>query len=100
MKFNKKLFNWSAWITILITYVLPYQSQSSDGHSTYFGYPLSFLTILNRPINISLFMTENLDLLAFAIDVFVVYFVLNFANVHLGKVKSNKDMKKAKELND
>ena len=97
MKFNKKLFNWSAWITIVITYVLPYQSQSSNGNSTYFGYPLSFLTIHNRPINTSLFMTESLDLLAFAIDVLVVYFVLNFANRYLSKVKSNKDMKKVKD---
>jgi len=47
MKFNKKFFNWSAWLTLFITYVVPYQS--TDGFATYFGYPFSFLLFTRHP---------------------------------------------------
>ncbi|MBW9158498.1 hypothetical protein [Clostridium tagluense] len=98
MKFNKKIFNLSAWITLLIAYVLPYQSQSSDGHSTYLGYPLSFLTINNTPIYKTLFMTESIDIFTLTIDILIVYFVMHFANVYLSKVKLNKGMNKTKDF--
>lgn len=94
MKFNKKFFNWSAWITLLITYVLPYQS--TDGFATYFGYPFSFLTVYKTSINTSLFMTEHINLLSLALNILIVYFVISFANAQLVKVKSNRDMSKIK----
>jgi len=92
MKFNKKIFNWSAWITLLIAYVLPYQSQSADGHSTYLGYPLSFLTVNNSPIYKTLFMTEIIDIFTLILDILIVYFVLYFANVYFSKLKSKKNI--------
>jgi hypothetical protein len=94
MKFSKKLFNWSAWITLVITYILPYQSQSADGFATHFGYPFSFLTVYKTSINTSLFKTELIDILALAINIFIVYIVINFVNVLWGKVKSRKDINK------
>jgi len=97
-KFNKKIFNWSAWITILIAYVLPYQSQSADGHSSYFGFPLSFLTIYNSPIYKSLFLTENLDIAALIIDILIVYFAIIFANAYLSKVKLKKEKNKTNDF--
>ena len=97
-KFNKKIFNWSAWITLIIAYVLPYQSQSADGHSSYFGYPLSFLTINDSPIHKTLFGTESLDPLTLIIDILIVYLVLLFFNVYLSKVKLNKYKNKTKDF--
>lgn len=89
MKFNKKLFNWSAWVTIIISYVLPYQS--TDGFATHFGYPFSFLTVYKASINTSLLRSESLNLPAFAINILIIYFIINFANSLLVKHKSNID---------
>lgn len=52
MNFNIKNFNRAAWITLLITYVLPYQW--TDGFATKFGYPLPFLTVYKTSISNSL----------------------------------------------
>jgi hypothetical protein len=46
MKFSWKFFNWSAWIILVFTYTLPYQS--ADGFTTKYGYPFPFLTIYNN----------------------------------------------------
>jgi hypothetical protein len=96
MKFNKKCFNWSAWITLLITYVLPYQS--SDGFATDFGYPFSFLTVHKTSINTSLFKTEHINLLPLTLNILIVYLVISFANEQLVKAKSNKDSHKTKDF--
>jgi hypothetical protein len=90
MKFNKKFFNWSAWITLIISYVLPYQS--TDGFAASFGYPFSFLTVYNTPINTSLLRSESLNLPAFAINILIIYFIISFVNAQLAKAKSKKDM--------
>jgi len=90
MKFNKKFFNWSAWITLIISYVLPYQS--TDGFAANFGYPFSFLTVYNTPINTSLLRSESLNLPAFAINILIIYFIISFVNAQLVKAKSKKGM--------
>ncbi len=98
MVINKKFFNWSAWITLLITYVLPYQS--TDRLSTDFGYPLPFLTVYKTSINSSapsLLMLNNINPLTLTINILIVYFVINSANALLVKMKSNRDMIKTKD---
>lgn len=97
MKVNKKLLNWSAWITLLIAYVLPYKSQSTDGFATYFGYPISFLTVYKTSINTSLFMTERINLFTLAINILILYFLINFVNTQLVKIKFNRNMKNTKD---
>jgi hypothetical protein len=94
MSFNKKFFNLAAWITLFITYVFPYQS--TDGFATHFGYPFSFLTVYKTSIKTSLLKSENVDLLTLAIDILIIYFVINFANALLVKVKSNEDKNRIK----
>jgi hypothetical protein len=96
MNFNKKFFNWSAWITLLITYVLPYQS--TDGFVTKLGYPFPFLTVYKTSAGRSLLMSQNLNVFILAINILIVYFVINFANAQLSKVKLNRDMNKTKNL--
>lgn len=91
MNLNKKFLNWSAWLTLMITYVLPYHSQSTDGLSTYFGYPFSFLTVHSRSINTSLLMTETINLLSLTLDILILYSVINFANAQLVKARSKKN---------
>lgn len=86
MKFNKKFFNWSAWIILLITYVLPYQS--TDGFATKFGYPFAFLTVYKTSAGHTLLMSQSLNILILTINILIVYFVINFANAQLLKKKT------------
>ena len=83
MKFNRKYFNVSAWITVIITFVLPYQSQSSDGFSTYFGYPLAFLTVYDNSVGKTLMTSTHTNILVFLIDIFIIYFIILFSKFYL-----------------
>lgn len=85
MKINTKFLNWSAWITLIIAYVFPYQS--ADGIATYFGYPFSIFTFYKTSLN------RSLNLPAFILNVLIIYFAINIANMLLIKHKSNKDKK-------
>jgi hypothetical protein len=96
MNFNKKFFNWSAWITLLITYVLPYQS--TDGFVTKFGYPFPFLTVYKTSTGRSLLMSQNLNVFILAINILIVYFVISFVNAQLAKAKLNRAMNDTKTL--
>ena len=42
MKFNRKLFNWSAWIVLVLTYIIPYQV---DVLAMKCGFPIRFWKI-------------------------------------------------------
>ena len=39
MKFYRKLFNWSAWLALVLTYVVPYQI---DDLAMKCGFPIRF----------------------------------------------------------
>lgn len=95
MNLNKKFLNWAAWIILLLAYVLPYQS--TDGFATRFGYPIPFLITYNTKISGSLLSSAQLKVLAFIIDILIVYFVINLADRQLKKVKSNKDNNSIKD---
>lgn len=88
MKFNRKYFNVSAWITVIITLVLPYQSQSSDGFSTHFGYPLAFLTVYDNSVRKTLMTSTHTNILVFLIDIFIVYFIILFGMSLYNKFKN------------
>lgn len=45
-------------------------------------------------------MSNNINLLTLAINILIVYFVINFADALLVKVKSNRDMNKTKDDNN
>jgi hypothetical protein len=90
MKFNKSFFNWSLWITLLSTYVLPYQS--TDGFVAKYGYPFPFFTIHNtNRIGLTLLMSNTIDVVLLAIDIFIVYLVIYFIYAILIKRKSVHD---------
>lgn len=90
MKFNKRFFNWSVWVTLLLTYILPYQS--TDGFATKYGYPFSFFTVYNtKMIKISLLSSNSINALLLAIDILIVYFVIYAANELLNKRRSDRN---------
>jgi hypothetical protein len=87
MKINKKVLNWSIWLTLLMTYVLPYQSQSKDGFSTNFGYPFPFFTVYKTPIQTSLLMSRTISLMPLILNITIIYFAIKFADKLLIKKK-------------
>ena len=78
MKFNRKYFNVSAWITVIITFVLPYQSQSSDG----------FLTVYDNSVGKTLMTSTHTNILVFLIDIFIIYFIILFGMSLYNKFKN------------
>jgi hypothetical protein len=88
MNFSKRILNWAAWVTLIATYLLPYQS--TDGFATKFGYPFSFLTVYDAPINTSLSASLSLNPLTLAIDVMIFYFIIKHAYKLFEKIKPNK----------
>lgn len=94
MKFNKKIFNAAAWITLIITYVLPYQS--TNGIGTIFGYPFPFLTVY-KTINTSLLNSFYVNILTLAIDIFIVYFVIRFVSILFSKKRVSKNDRRTKD---
>lgn len=87
MKINRKYFNVAGWITVIMTFVLPYQYQSSDGFSTHFGYPLAFFKVYDGPVGKTLMTSTYTNILDFFIDVFIIYFIILFGRSFYDKVK-------------
>jgi hypothetical protein len=85
MKFDRRLFNWSAWVTLALTYVLPYQS--TDGFATQYGYPFPFLTSYsNDTLRASLLASNGINVISLALDILIIYFTLFFVNkLFIGK---------------
>ena len=88
MNINKKFLNWSAWITLLMTYILPFQS--TDGLATKFGYPFSFLTVYKTSVGTSLLTSQNINVLVLALNIMIIYFVIYFASAQFIKLNSYK----------
>lgn len=75
MKLNKKILNVSAWIVVLLTYLLP--TFNYQKNELKFGYPIPFLTIHNKEIQRTLLTSFNLNLVILTIDIVAVYFIVN-----------------------
>jgi len=89
MKFDRKLLNWSTWITLVLTYIVPYQI---DGLAMKCGFPIRFwkIYIFTTP-NSSLFNSSSLNLLELAINILIIYFIISFICKFYIKQKSKKD---------
>lgn len=85
MRFNKSIFNISAWITLLITYILP--AQSIDEFSSTFGYPFGYLTIYNKPVDTTLISSFNLNIVGVVINILIIYCVIYWGKAILDKRK-------------
>lgn len=89
MKFDRKLFNWSAWIALVLTYIVPYQI---DGLAVKCGFPIQFwqIHISNTP-NSSLLNSSSLNLLELGINVLIIYLIISIIYKLYIKQKSKKD---------
>ena len=91
MKFDRKLFNWSAWIVLGLTYIVPYQI---DGLAMKCGFPLRFWKIyINTTPNSSLLNSSSLNLIELLINILIAYLIISFIYKLYIKQK-NKDDKK------
>ena len=87
MKLNKKIFNLSAWIVIVSTYVLP--SHNYGEFKTLFGYPLAYLTIYDNALSRTLLSSFNLNIGILLLDIFIIYFIISVVKKLRGKKKNN-----------
>lgn len=76
MKFYRKLFNWSAWLALVLTYVVPYQI---DDLAMKCGFPIRFWKIyISTAPNSSLLNSSSLNLLGLVINILIIYLVISF----------------------
>ncbi len=76
MKFYRKLFNWSAWIALVLTYIVPYQI---DGLAMKCGFPIRFWIIhINTTPDSSLLNSSSLNLFELAINILIIYLIISF----------------------
>ena len=86
MKFDRKLFNWSAWIALVLTYIVPYQI---DGLAVKCGFPIRFWKIYtNNTPNSSLLNSSSLNLLELAINILIIYLIISIINKLYIKLKN------------
>ena len=87
MKFNKKIFNMSAWIVVLLTYALP--SHNHGEFATNCGYPFAYFTIYDNSLNKTLLSSFSLNVGILIINILIVYFIIYIVQKLLTK-KDNK----------
>ncbi|WP_046213758.1 hypothetical protein [Paenibacillus wulumuqiensis] len=70
-RINWKLINLSAWLVVILSYVLPFEQ---DGHiGIHVGFPLSFMTIYEIDGQRNLLSAYRMDLLVFLLDAALLY---------------------------
>ncbi len=74
-KLNLKRLNFAAWLTLFVTYLMPYRF--TDGFETSYGYPIPFVSIYNSPLRKTPFYSMSVNLLAVIIDVLILYLILS-----------------------
>jgi hypothetical protein len=89
MKFDRKLFKWSAWIALVLTYIVPYEI---DCLVTKCGFPIRFweIYIFTTP-NSSLLNSSNLNLLKLSINILIIYLLISFVYKLYIKQKGKED---------
>ncbi|WP_458120352.1 hypothetical protein [Paenibacillus sp. Z6-24] len=68
---NWKLINLSAWLVVILSYVLPFEP--GDNIGIQIGFPLSFMTIYEIEGQRNLLSAYRMDLLAFLLDAALLY---------------------------
>lgn len=78
MNINKKILSWSLILSLISAYILP--GRLVNGGRFAYGYPLGFFEISNKALNTGriIMSTTNLNLLSFAVNTLLIYFVINF----------------------
>lgn len=92
MRFNKKNLNYSAWIVILLTYILP--SHNFGEFATDFGYPISYLTIYDTTLSKTLLSSFNVNISTLAMDILIIYLIILYGQKVILKTRINKKVDK------
>ena len=89
--YNKRFFNWSILLSLLLAYVFPYKI---DGSFIKCGFPFRFWKIrmsMSVIPNSSLFMSTSLDLFLLAINIVIIYLIISFTYKLYVKKKNKND---------
>lgn len=73
-EFDLKLFNLSAWMTIIIAYITPYRVEGD--FKKLYGLPFSFFKTHELAQSKIPLVGNSLDLFRFLIDVIIIYTIL------------------------
>lgn len=88
MKIKWNLFNYSAWIVLLLTYILP--SHNFGEFASEFGYPMPYLKIFNTKLNKTLLSSFSINILILLIDILIVYLIILYGQKLIFKIRMNK----------
>lgn len=72
--FQIKFLNLSFWLTLILAYVMPTK------HSKLYGFPFEFFKIHSEIYTNSLITSSEFRILAFLMNVFVIFIILNLLN--------------------
>jgi hypothetical protein len=76
-KINWKILNWAFWIEIILSYVLPFRVVDDFQYKV--GFPIPFITVYDRPIEVNPLMSMHLNPLGLVFNGFIIYFIILFA---------------------
>ena len=93
MKFNKKVFNLSSWITLFTVLFIPgINGQVSQKDTLSFGFPIRFYTrYTDKPASGTwIFDGGFLNLAGLLLNIVMIYFMIIGAKILIDKIKTNK----------
>lgn len=94
MNFNKRIFNLSIWLSLLLAYVFPYKINDS---SIECGFPFRFWKIrigMSANPNSSLLNSTSLNLFILTINILILYLIISLSyKLYIKKMNRNDDNK-------
>lgn len=71
-RISMKVLNQSAWLLLLMTYVLPYRV--TDGFETRYGYPFAFLSTYGNEVGLTPIMSTSVNGMILLVDIVLIYY--------------------------
>ncbi len=86
-KINWNMLNIAIWCEVLLSYVLPFNVVNEFQYKV--GFPFHFLSVYDNKIGVSPFASMAVNPLPFAVNVFILYFVIILVLKLYAKLKQN-----------
>ncbi|NMA82468.1 MAG: hypothetical protein GX962_01235 [Epulopiscium sp.] len=96
MKFNKRIFNLSSWITLFTVLFVPAKSvQSNHGSILSYGFPIRFYTqYADKPMKGTWFFDgSHLNLASLLVNIALIYFIIMGVRLIVSKIKTYKGLR-------
>ncbi|MGU8478848.1 hypothetical protein ACV3QH_16560 [Clostridium perfringens] len=75
-KINFKIFNQAAWISLLLTFITPYELDSSGFKN--WGYPIKYFTTYEFPQDSTILLySTSTSILGLISNILIIYIVIN-----------------------